>query len=190
MHGITWIQPKYHYRLIQLHILSGNKKEASRSIKKYKESIGIDIWLGELYTWFEEYDSAKLCLEQAIQNNDPLVSRPKIKIDLALAYYKTKNWQQAQNIVSELINISKVTKAGSPEYCLGWYYSAIGEVDSAFYWLEKAYKNRSPEMPWLKVTPMFKILTNDDRYWDLYEGAGHKAYDEYREDTEGMIYCT
>lgn len=169
------------FMLIQLHILSGNKKEASRCIKKYKESIGIDIWLGDLYTWFEEYDSAKLCLEQVIQNNDPLVSRPKIKADLALAYYKTKNWQQAQNKVSELINISKVTKAGSPEYSLGWYYSAIGEVDSAFYWLEKAYNNRSPEMPWLKVTPLFKILKNDDRYLDLYAKTGHKAYDEYYE---------
>jgi TolB-like protein/Tfp pilus assembly protein PilF len=168
------------FRLIQSQILSGNKKEASRSIKKYKESIGMDIWLGESYIWFEEYDSAKLCLEQAIQNNDPRVSRPRIKADLALAYYKTKNWQQAQNIVSELINTSKVTKAGSPEYCLGWYYSGIGEVDSAFYWLEKAYNNRSPEMPWLKVTPQFKSLKNDDRYWDLYARTGHKAYDEYR----------
>ena len=169
------------FRLIQSQILSGNKKGASRSIKKYKESIGMDIWLGESYIWFEEYDSAKLCLEQAIQNNDPLVSRPRIKADLALAYYKTKNWQQAQNIVSELINISKVTKAGSPEYCLGWYYSGIGEVDSAFYWLEKAYQNRSPEMPWLKVTPVFNNLKNDPRYWDLYERTGHKAYDEYYE---------
>jgi hypothetical protein len=53
-------------------------------------------------------------------------------------------------------------------------------VDSAFYWLEKAYKNRSAEMPWLKVDPAFKNLKNDYRYWDLYKRTGHKAFDDYR----------
>jgi len=57
--------------------------------------------------------------------------------------------------------------------------AGIGEVDSAFYWLEKAYKNKSPEIPWLKVDPVFRNLKDDDRYWDLYERTGHKAYDDY-----------
>jgi hypothetical protein len=52
-------------------------------------------------------------------------------------------------------------------------------VDSAFYWLEKAYVSRSAEMPWLKVDPAFKNLKNDNRYLDLYKKAGHKAYDDY-----------
>jgi len=25
----------------------------------------------------------------------------------------------------------------------------------------------------------FDILKDDDRYWDLYERTGHKAYDDY-----------
>ena len=55
----------------------------------------------------------------------------------------------------------------------------MGQVDSAFYWLERAFRNRSAEMPWLKVDPAFDILKDDDRYWDLYERTGHKAYDDY-----------
>lgn len=55
----------------------------------------------------------------------------------------------------------------------------IKELETFFYWLEKAYQNRSAEMPWLKVNPVFKIFRDDDRYWDLYERTGHKAYDEY-----------
>ena len=82
-------------------------------------------------------------------------------------------------IINHLFNKSKRTSAGSPEYYTGWYYSGLGEVDSAFYWLEKAYNKRSPEMPWLKVDPVFKNLKEDKRYWDLYERTGHKAYDDY-----------
>ena len=79
-----------------------------------------------------------------------------------------------------MIQKSDKTAAGSPAYYTGWFYSWIGEGDSAFYWLEKAYENRSPEFPWLKVDPAFDTLKNDDRYWDLYERTGHKAYDDYR----------
>jgi len=78
-----------------------------------------------------------------------------------------------------LIRKSDTSAVGSPAFFTGWYYSRIGEVDSAFYWLEKAYNNRSPEMPWLKADPAFNNLKDDDRYWDLYERTGHKAYDEY-----------
>jgi tetratricopeptide (TPR) repeat protein len=98
---------------------------------------------------------------------------------MALAYHKTKDYEQAQIIISRLIEKSDTTSVGYPAYFTGWYYSWIGEVDSAFYWLEKAYKNRSPEMTWLKVDPAFNNLKDDDRYWDLYERTGHKAYDDY-----------
>jgi tetratricopeptide (TPR) repeat protein len=108
---------------------------------------------------------------------------PRFQACLALVYHKTKKYQQAQAIINQLINKSKETSVGSPEYFAGWYYSGIGEVDSAFYWLEKAYNKHSPEMPFLKVTPVFKNLKNDDRYWDLYARTGHKAYDEYMEET-------
>jgi hypothetical protein len=62
---------------------------------------------------------------------------------------------------------------------LGWYYSYIGAKDSAFYWLNRAVKVRSPEMAHLKLDPAFKSLRDDDRYMDLYERTGHKAYDDY-----------
>ena len=78
--------------------------------------------------------------------------------------------------------MSKETISNSPAYFTGLYYSAIGEVDSAFYWLEKAYKDRSPEFFKLKANPSFNNLEEDDRYWDLYERTGHEAYDDYKAD--------
>ncbi|KPK83431.1 MAG: hypothetical protein AMS27_12955 [Bacteroides sp. SM23_62_1] len=114
-----------------------------------------------------------------MQSEEPDMLTPRFQSYLALAYHKTKHYQQARKIINQLIEMSDTTSAGSPDYFTGYYYSGIREVDSAFYWLEKAYKTRSPEMPWLKVDPVFNNLKDDDKYWDLYERTGHKAYDEY-----------
>ena len=167
--------------LAKSYILSGNKKEAYDSINKFAESCEEYMykWVGEVFIWLENYEAAGLYLESALKSKDPQMSLPRFQACLALTYHKTKNYQQAQAIINQLIDKSKETSVGSPEYFAGWYYSGIGAVDSAFYWLEKAYDKHSPEMPYLKVTPVFKSLKNDDRYWDLYERTGHKAYDEY-----------
>jgi tetratricopeptide (TPR) repeat protein len=167
--------------MTEAYILSDNKKEAYSTIKKYLESQRDPDHqrIGECFIWLEEYDSAKLYLETALKNQESEILLPRFQACLALSYNKTKNHQRAQVIINQLINKSDTTSNGSPDYFIGWYYSGIGEVDSAFYWLEKACQNRSSEMPWLKVTPVFNNLKNDDRYWNLYERTGHKAYDEY-----------
>jgi tetratricopeptide (TPR) repeat protein len=167
--------------LIKSSVLSGNSQEASNYITSY---FGLHekkpyAWLGEYYIWLGEYDSAKLSLETAVQNKDYFMLIPRFQVNLALAYYKTKDYQKAHMVINQLIKKSDTTSIGSPQYFTGWYYSGIGEVDSAFYWLEKAYQNRSPEMPWLKVDLAFKNLKNDNRYRDLYKRTGHKAYDDY-----------
>ena len=87
--------------------------------------------------------------------------------------------EQADNIIDSLIKRSEISSAGSLEYFIGTYYSWTGELDSAFYWLERAFQNRNPEMRGLKVDPALNNLKEDSRYWDLYERTGHKAYDDY-----------
>ena len=132
-----------------------------------------------IYGRMEEYDSAKFYLESALQSVHYEMPVPRWQAKLAFVYEKTNNHLKARTIVNQLIAKSDTTSVGSPAYFTGWYYSGIGEVDSAFHWLEKAYNNRSPELPWLKVDPAFNNLKDDDRYWDLYERTGHKSYDDY-----------
>ncbi len=161
-------------------ILSGRDQEAynykNKNLTLLEET---PVYLGTALIWFQDFDSAKLYLESAMKSGDPQMKIPRYLADLALAYYKTDQYSQSKEIIDQLITRSNVTLAGSPEYYVGWYYSGIGEIDSAFVWLEKAFKNKSPEMPWLKMNPFFKNLKSDKRYWDLYEKTGHKAYDEY-----------
>jgi tetratricopeptide (TPR) repeat protein len=168
--------------LIKMDVLAGNKKEAYNLIKKTSPELGkefADKWVGEDYIWLEEYDSARIYLESAMHSKDPSMQYPRFQAYLALAYFKTKNYQIGRTIVRKLIGLSDEATGGSPDYFTGWYYSGIGEVDSAFLWLEKAFNNRSPELPWLKVDPVFNNLKRDPRYQDLYARTGHKAYDDY-----------
>jgi hypothetical protein len=167
--------------LVESLVLSGNKKEAISTIGNYLKSRPNPDHqrIGECFIWMEEYDSANIYLGTALKYKLQEMSVPRFQACLAFAYNKTNNPHQAQTIINQLIIKSKETTARSPDYFIGWYYSRIGEVDSAFYWLEKAYESRSAEMPWLKVDPAFKNLKNDDRYLDLYKKAGHKAYDDY-----------
>ena len=105
--------------------------------------------------------------------------KPRFQAYLALACYKTDHYDQAKKIINHITSITNQPATGDPDYFAGWYYSGIGMVDSAFFWLEKAYKNRSIQLAWLKVDPVFKNLKADKRYLDLYEKTGHKAYDDY-----------
>jgi tetratricopeptide (TPR) repeat protein len=167
--------------LAKIHFLSGDRQKVYDLIPEILSS-DLDASMtpiAELYTWLEDYSSTIEGCESAIQSNDACALQPRFQANLAVAYHKTGALTQAELIVDRLIQRSGTSSAGSPEYFLGSYYSWIGKYDSAFLWLEKASKNRSSEMPWLKVDPAFNTLKDDPRYWDLYERSGHKAYDEY-----------
>jgi len=168
---------------LRCHILQGNQPKVYELIPEILGSFGVAGFAqaGEVFIWLGDWDSARYYLETAMnfQQQDPEILTPRFQADLALAYRLTGEPEQARIIMDQIIQRNDTTAVGSPAFFTGWYYSAIGETDSAFYWLEKAYQNRSPEMPWLKVDPAFRSLKEDSRYWDLYERTGHKAYDDY-----------
>jgi len=46
-------------------------------------------------------------------------------------------------------------------------YAALNDKDKAFFWLEKAYKNRHPYIQWIKCIVTFRNLQDDPRLKDL-----------------------
>jgi TolB-like protein/cytochrome c-type biogenesis protein CcmH/NrfG len=168
-------------RLLRVLILLGRESEARDLFAERMQESDIPIGpqVGETCIYLHQYDSAVHYFELCAENNHPQIEVPRYKADMAIAYHQTGNAEKANALLAGLRDMSNESARGSPDYFLGKYYSWVNNVDSAFFFLEKAYRNRSSEMPWLKVNPAFNSLKDDDRYWDLYERTGHKAYDDY-----------
>src|SRR6267142_504227 len=75
---------------------------------------------------------------------------------LAHAYVIAGQQRGAENILHDLLQRSKTTYV-SP-YMIGTVYASLGDKDKAFDFLEKAYQERSPDLPWfLKWTSVSTI---------------------------------
>ena len=164
-------------------ILLGRESEAQDLLTESVPAALIDAhpFFGETCIYLQQYDSAVYWFELCAENNHPQIDVPRYKADMAVAYHRTGNAERANALLANLRNMSNESSRGSPDYYLGKYYSWVNNLDSAFFFLEKAYRNRSSEMPWLKVDPAFTSIKDDPRYWNLYERTGHKAFDDYVE---------
>ncbi|HEX5734917.1 MAG TPA: protein kinase [Blastocatellia bacterium] len=80
------------------------------------------------------------------------------------------NRDQALKVAEELKQMSK-ERYVSP-YMLAIIYTALGDKESAFEWLDKLYAERSYYVIWLKVDPVFDGLRADPRFIDFMRKVG------------------
>jgi TolB-like protein/Flp pilus assembly protein TadD/predicted Ser/Thr protein kinase len=59
-----------------------------------------------------------------------------------------------------------------PSYYIAIVDSGLGKKEEAFAWLERAYRNRSSELPQAKTEPMFLTLREDPRFHELLKRIG------------------
>jgi hypothetical protein len=59
-----------------------------------------------------------------------------------------------------------------PYHLIAWVHAALGEKDEAFYWLERAYQERTGMLYLLKVHPLADPLRDDPRFKDLLRRIG------------------
>ena len=59
-------------------------------------------------------------------------------------------------------------------------YLALGNLDAAFAYFEKAYEENASEVTWLKVTPQFDAMRSDPRYFALLRKIGLASQDDLR----------
>ena len=113
--------------------------------------------LGVVYTKKGMYKEAIASLEKA-----KAVS-PDFGYGLAIAYAKAGRKEDARKVLAEL------EKGGNPwnTWGIAEIYTSFGEKDKAFQWLETAYKQRHPYIPWLRSYPGFAPLRGDPRFKDL-----------------------
>ncbi len=93
----------------------------------------------------------------------------------AIVYALTGNPARAHEILNNLKSWGFYKDSKGIWYAyhlLAWVHAALGEKDEAFYWLEKAYQERTGMMYLLKVYPLADPLRDDPRFTDLLRRIG------------------
>jgi tetratricopeptide (TPR) repeat protein len=92
-------------------------------------------------------------------------------VSLAHAYAAMGRKSQAEGILRDLQRKSKTTYT-SP-YLIATIYAGLGEKERTFEFLEKAYREKSSELPWdLKADLRMDNLRSDPRYQSLLQRVG------------------
>ena len=81
---------------------------------------------------------------------------------LGFAHATLGDEKQARRILATLLARSQAQYV--PAVTLVGIYGALGEIDSAFEWLERAHEQRSRSMAWIRVAHEFDPLRDDPRF--------------------------
>ena len=113
------------------------------------------------------FDDAIAAFQKAIALSGKSV-HPRVLLARTLALSGRKN--QALQLLDEFSEVSTQTYV-SP-YRIAAVYSALGDKDRAFKWLEHAYEGRDGWLAWLPVDPVVDNLRSDQRFSDLLKRVG------------------
>ena len=136
-------------------------------------SLNPDYWNGHYflaagYDGVGQYLNAVSEYRKAVEfshgDTDPIAG-------LAHANIKAGKRAEAEKILSDLLRQSK-TSYISP-YMIATIYAGLGEKEKSFEFLEKAYQEKSPDLPYfLKADLRLDALRSDPRFDDLMRRVG------------------
>ncbi|MFL6228385.1 MAG: protein kinase domain-containing protein [Pyrinomonadaceae bacterium] len=123
--------------------------------------------LGWCYTKKGMYDEAIASFQKAMALGVGDAAKPP---GLAYALAKSGRRGEAQKILEEMKERQKREHVDAGDFAV--IHTALGDKDEAFADLEKAYKEHSRWMGYLKVDPALDDLRDDPRFQDLLRRAG------------------
>jgi DNA-binding winged helix-turn-helix (wHTH) protein/TolB-like protein/Flp pilus assembly protein TadD len=95
---------------------------------------------------------------------------PDEAASLACAYAAAGRSEDARKIVRELE--ARSARAYTPPALIASIYAALGERDTAFQFMEQAFRERDSLLVYLKVEPMYDPLRTDPRFGGLLTRIG------------------
>ncbi len=123
-------------------------------------------WLGIAYQMKGNYPAAIAEYSRSQRsNNDPWAERL-----LGQAYAASGNKDEAFKSLARLREIAG--KQYVPPYHFAILYTALGDNEQAFQWLEKSFQDRGQEMTRLKIDPFLDPLRDDPRLRELMRKVG------------------
>jgi TolB-like protein/DNA-binding winged helix-turn-helix (wHTH) protein/Tfp pilus assembly protein PilF len=95
---------------------------------------------------------------------------PPALASLGYAYGLSGNQNEARKVIASLQEASKRHYVSA--FDMAVVFASIGDRDSAFGWLEKAYSERESQMAFLNVTRRLDRLRSDPRFAELLQRMG------------------
>ncbi len=119
--------------------------------------------LGSIYEQRGLYDQAIAEYQRAL---DISGGNLNVRANLAHVYAISGNRAEAERIADQL---KRQVKGGRGSFNIAAVYAGLGRNDEAFEWLDRAFKEDSILMPFLRVYPDLKPLRSDPRFQDLLQ---------------------
>lgn len=150
---------------------------AEDAIVQYRRALELDpgyiqahLRLGMEYSILGRFGEAIAQLEAAAR----LTRRNPYSLALlGEAYGRAGNRQKAEELLQEMLR--RAAGGYVPPFGVAMVYSALGDHDSTFEWLEKAYRERSNGMAYLAVRDFDPPTRADPRFADLLRRMGHSG---------------
>jgi len=137
-------------------------EELQKALQMDPNSAAAYFYLGMTHSQQGEHHQAIAALEKSRQL---LNNSPESVLELAFSKALAGRQKETREMLSRLI--AKPNHGYIPALWVARIYAALNEKENAFQWLEKAYDERSPQLPFLKVDPRLDTLRPDPRFQDL-----------------------
>ena len=149
-------------------------RQYDRAIEQEKKTLELEPnlpvahWImGMAYEQKGMYGQAAEAFRQALAIRP---GNPNYLASLARAHALAGNPSEARKLLDELLAQTRTGDA-SP-FFIALVYTALGEKDSAFQWLDRAVAERSGSIRYLKVEPRLDSLREDPRFGQLLTAVG------------------
>ncbi len=148
-------------------------RRVDEAIEQFKKTIEMDenfayahVNLGRAYLMKNDFPAAIAECQKAQSLSDD----PRVQMIFARIYAKIGKKKKALQFLDGLKKISRQKYVSA--YYFALVYAGLGDNDSAFDWLEKAFQDREGRMTYLKVDPLMDELRTDRRFEDLIRRVG------------------
>ena len=175
--NITPMDDSYWPRIIEASYFAGKYDDALKYIQQVLNDNAGDASSWEIveacriYMYLGYYEECVNTAKKA-RMLMPDMNAPRLYANEAISHYNLANYDDVNQITKILKVHSSYNGGGSPSFFLAMIYAQIGEIDTAFEWLENAYEDHEVEMYWLKVEPPFEPLHSDPRWQEILEKVG------------------
>ena len=155
------------------------RRQTDEAIAQYRKTLELDpsfvlgsVWIAQALEQKQMYAEALAELDRArkIDNWSWIVA----EIGCVNAFLGKRD--EARKIIAELTE--RATHEYIDETLIVYIFTALGDKDQAFAWMEKGFQSRAGNLPWMIMEPKFDPLRSDPRFGQFVRqiGLGVKSH--------------